>query len=115
MYQYKGDVIRIVDGDTYDIEVDLGFNTFKVERFRLIGIDTPETWRPKTEEERIHGERAAEFAKNAIDDRKVIITTSKSSAGIYGRYECSIELHDGSDLATELRENGFTKRESYGE
>lgn len=115
MYQYKGTVIRVVDGDTYDISVDLGFNTFRTERFRLQGIDTPETWRPSCEEERVHGNRATEFASKLIENKNIILTSSKSSAGIYGRYECSIQLEDGRDLATVLKENGFEKLEKYGE
>jgi len=113
MYEYKGSVVRIVDGDTYEIDVDLGFNTRRLERFRLTGIDTPETWRPKTEQERIHGEKATEFVKKLIEDEYVILRTEKSSAGIYGRYDCSIKLMDGRDLATVLKENGFEKLENY--
>jgi len=115
MYEYKGVIIRVVDGDTYDIQIDLGFNTFKEERFRLKGIDTPETWRPSCEKELMHGMKATQFVKDLIEDEDIIITTSKSSAGIYGRYECSIKLEDGRDLVEVLKENGFEKLENYGE
>jgi len=115
MYQYKGSVIRVVDGDTYDIEIDLGFHTKRTERFRLMGIDTPETWRPKSEAERTHGLKANEFVRRLIEDETVTLSSSKSSAGIYGRYECSIQLKDGRDLATLLKTKGFEKLESYEE
>ena len=43
MYQYKAELIRVIDGDTVDAMIDCGFSTFKKERIRLYGINTPET------------------------------------------------------------------------
>jgi len=43
MYRYQAKLIRVVDGDTVDAEIDLGFNIYIRERIRLMGIDTPET------------------------------------------------------------------------
>ena len=43
MYEYSATLIKIVDGDTVDVLIDLGFNTTKKERVRLLGIDTPES------------------------------------------------------------------------
>jgi micrococcal nuclease len=42
IYIYKADLIRVVDGDTVDLIIDLGFDTSRHERFRLYGIDAPE-------------------------------------------------------------------------
>ena len=42
MYQYKAKLIKVVDGDTVDALIDCGFSTFKKERIRLHGINTPE-------------------------------------------------------------------------
>jgi micrococcal nuclease len=42
IYIYKAELIRIVDGDTVDLIIDLGFDTSRKERFRLYGIDAPE-------------------------------------------------------------------------
>lgn len=110
MYQYNATLVRIVDADTYDLEVDLGFSVKIKHRFRLKGIDCPETWRPKTESEREHGEAAIQFVTNEITGQQLMIKSSK--LGIYGRYECDI-LYGMKDLATELRKAGFEKRESY--
>ena len=120
MYHYKAKVLRVVDGDTYDMEVDLGFDIRFTARFRLRGIDTPETWRPKTEAEREHGERATVFVKNLIEGKEVRVYSSK--LGIYGRYACDIML-DGKQkengvfetqsLAQILKEEGFEKKDSY--
>jgi micrococcal nuclease len=42
IYIYKAELIRVVDGDTVDLMIDLGFDTFRRERFRLYGVDAPE-------------------------------------------------------------------------
>jgi micrococcal nuclease len=42
IYIYKSELIRVVDGDTVDLIIDLGFDTSRKERFRLYGIDAPE-------------------------------------------------------------------------
>ena len=47
MYQYKAKIDRIVDGDTMDIVIDLGFKITTNQRIRLKGINTPETYRCK--------------------------------------------------------------------
>ena len=44
MYEYKVNIIKIVDGDTVDVDIDLGFGMWiKDERVRMMGIDTPES------------------------------------------------------------------------
>jgi micrococcal nuclease len=42
IYIYKAELIRVVDGDTVDLIIDLGFDTQRKERFRLYGVDAPE-------------------------------------------------------------------------
>lgn len=110
MYTYEGYVLRVIDGDTYEIQIDLGFNLHKIDRFRLNDVDTPETWRPKSEAEKVHGEKATEFVKNLIESEHIIVRTHKSD--LYGRYLCDIEV-DGKDLGELIIENGFEKLDSY--
>ena len=44
MYEYKCNVVKVVDGDTVDVDIDLGFGVWmKDERVRIMGIDTPES------------------------------------------------------------------------
>ena len=50
MYLYSGEVTRVVDGDTIDVAVDLGFKIVLNERFRLANIDAPESYGPKASE-----------------------------------------------------------------
>ena len=112
MYEYKAVITRVVDGDTYDAAVDVGFSITIKHRFRLAKIDTPETWRPRNEAEAKHGEKCNEFVRSLIENKEVILKTRK--LGIYGRYEADVTiLPSNEDLRTILVENGFEKRDSY--
>ncbi len=65
MYEYRCKVIRVVDGDTVDIDIDLGFGVWlHKERVRIYGIDTPES-RTRDKEEKKFGLMAKEFVKNS--------------------------------------------------
>jgi micrococcal nuclease len=50
IYIYKAELIRVVDGDTVDLIIDLGFDTSRKERFRLYGVDAPEMNTPEGKE-----------------------------------------------------------------
>jgi micrococcal nuclease len=64
MYEYKVDIVRVVDGDTVDVDIDLGFGVWlKKERVRIMGIDTPES-RTRDKTEKIFGMAAKERLKN---------------------------------------------------
>ena len=86
MYEYKvKEVIKVVDGDTVDIIIDLGFSLTKKERVRLSGIDTPES-RTKDLEEKELGLEAKEFLERRLDDAvgyNLRVKTEKD--GKYGR------------------------------
>lgn len=111
MYEYHATVTNVVDGDTYDVIVDLGFKITMGIRVRLKNIDTPETWRPKTEAERAHGVEASDFVEDLIFGEDVTVRTHK--LGIYGRYSADVILSDGRDLATLIKEAGLEKKDSY--
>jgi micrococcal nuclease len=86
MYEYACKVERVVDGDTVDVVLDLGFDIFHKCRVRLYGIDTPES-RTRNLDEKARGKMAANYLKNAINNgTKVVIQTKlKDSKGKYGR------------------------------
>ena len=111
LYYYQAYIDRVVDGDTYDAEIDLGFRMTAKLRLRLKDVDTPETWRPKTDAEAVHGEAATAFVKEKIEGKIVLIRSHK--AGIYNRWEAEVFLEDGSSLGDLLVENDLIKRESY--
>ena len=85
MYEYNCEVTRVVDGDTIDVILDLGFNVLHKARVRLFGIDTPES-RTRDKDEKVRGKMAAKFLQNAIDSGDVVIRTElKDSRGKFGR------------------------------
>ena len=91
MYEYKVELDRVVDGDTVDVFVDLGFDVIKAERVRLLGIDAPET-RTKDPVEKDAGQRATDFVENWFGrrvfngDDVYLRTTKVGSKGKYGRF-----------------------------
>jgi micrococcal nuclease len=107
MYQYKALVLRVVDGDTYDVAVALGFTVNVTIRIRLKGIDCPETFNAKTPEEKEAGLKTTEFVKNLIGGQ--VITLRSHKMAVYNRYEADITMEDGRDLATVIKEAGFIK------
>lgn len=110
LYTYKAKCIRVVDGDTIDAEVDLGFKTFVRERFRLLGIDTPETYGVKKDSEEYKaGKLATDFVTEQILNKEIIIQTVKDKTGKYGRYLVTIFLEDGSNLNETLIKEGYAK------
>ena len=86
MYEYACKVKRVVDGDTVDVILDLGFDVSYSCRVRLYGIDTPES-RTRDKDEKARGKMAGAFLEEAIEDgKKVVIQTKlKDSKGKYGR------------------------------
>lgn len=66
MYEYKCKILRVVDGDTVDIDIDLGFGVWlKKERVRMMGIDTPES-RTRDKVEKKFGLAAKDFVKSKM-------------------------------------------------
>lgn len=110
MYKYKTKVERIVDGDTIDVIIDLGFKITTNQRIRLQGINTPETYNVKKDsEEHKKGMAAKNFVVQRIEANKfeAIVETNKYT-GKYGRYIGIIWLADNTtSLNDELVEKGF--------
>ena len=87
MYEYNvKKVIKVVDGDTIDVDIDLGFKISYTQRVRLAGIDTPES-RTKDLREKALGLEVKNKVKNAIDSAKTIVikTELPDSTEKYGR------------------------------
>lgn len=84
MYEYQiKEVVKVVDGDTVDVILDLGFDMFKKERIRLNGIDAPESRTLDTEEKAL-GIDAKEFLERRLGDcDNLWVATEKD--GKYGR------------------------------
>jgi len=112
LYTYNAIIKRIIDGDTIEAELDLGFKLKFTSKFRIKDLDTPEVYRPKSEAEKLHGKKASEFAKELLLNKQVTIIT-EPVPGIYGRYLASIVLPNGNWFADVMIENGFQKKEKY--
>ena len=86
MYEYRCKVIRVIDGDTVDVDIDLGFGVWlHKERVRVYGIDTPES-RTRDKEEKKYGLVAKKYVKDFLSDSTVILVTKEYDAkGKFGR------------------------------
>ena len=114
MYEYKCQVTRVVDGDTVDCVLDLGFSILHKCRVRLYGIDTPES-RTRDLDEKARGKLASKFLKEAIDNGNKIVLKSqlKDSKGKYGRVLGSIVV-DGLDINKAMVANNLAVK-YYGQ
>jgi len=86
MYEYKCRIDRVVDGDTVDVDIDLGFGVWlKKERVRMYGIDTPES-RTRDLEEKKYGLAAKSFVLSFLPvDSMQTLKTRKDGKGKFGR------------------------------
>ena len=105
MFEYNAKVIRVVDGDTIDAMVDLGFSTFKKVRIRMHGINAPESRTRDLEEK-----KAGLFAKKVVlhylpEGSKQVLRTHKDKVGKYGRVLGEFVMYDGEqDRQTTINE-----------
>lgn len=101
MYDYKIVMVnKVVDGDTVDVMIDVGFRMTTVQRIRLLGVNTPE----RGEEGYI---AAGELVKGWCDDRagRLRIRTEKSDS--FGRWLGDVYEPDGGNLSSALLAAGF--------
>jgi len=100
MYEYKCRIKRVVDGDTVDVDIDLGFDVvLSNQRVRLYGIDTPES-RTRDKEEKRYGIAAKNFLKNSLKGGAVLKTHKDDARGKFGRilgefivYDCETDSY----------------------
>ena len=85
MFEYRCKLIKVVDGDTIDVDIDLGFGVWlRNQRVRLYGIDTPES-RTRDLEEKKYGLAAKEFLTKWTGAGELTIKTHKDERGKFGR------------------------------
>jgi len=83
MYRYKVYVTRVVDGDTVDVDVDLGFGmVYKKQRVRMMGIDTPES-RTRNLEEKFYGKASKANLIKILDGKDIEMVSHDK--GKFGR------------------------------
>ena len=104
LYNYKATVTRVVDGDTVDALIDLGFGINYAQRVRLFGINAPET-RTRDKTEKAAGLASKARLKGLLNENKnkCVIATTLDRKGKYGRVlgtlwaETTIVCHDAKD------------------
>ena len=92
--EYYAEVLRVLDGDTIDVLINVGFNIFLQDRIRLYGVNTPET-RTKDLKEKAAGMKAKQFVVSALFCKKIKIRTIKK--GKYGRYLAMVYIPTASN------------------
>jgi len=110
MFEYNARVVRVIDGDTLEVDIDMGFSTvLHKEKVRLLGIDTPEL-RAKDLDERKRAQEAKAFVEELLPEgTEVVLRTKKDKKGKYGRYLADVWLDGNRHLTAILKENNFQK------
>ncbi len=91
MYEYKATIRKIVDGDTADVDIDLGFDCWMHnQRIRLYGIDTPEC-RTRNKQEKAHGLLAKKYVQETLIVGEVYALRTREE-GKFGRYLGEIKV-----------------------
>jgi len=127
MYIYRAKLDRVIDGDTIDVIVDLGFDVTIKRRLRLKGVNTPEL-RSKDPDERRNALAAKEYVETTLYDNELVIETFKTRSGkdrrTFGRYvaDVFIDVHtvdtnidsDLVSLSEMLVAKGLAEEVNYG-
>ena len=104
MYEYRCKIDRVVDGDTVDVDIDLGFGIWlRKERVRLYGIDTPES-RTRDLEEKKYGLAAKLFVQDLLPVSSMqTLRTRKDDKGKFGRILGEFVVYDITTDASKTR------------
>jgi micrococcal nuclease len=113
MYTYEIKLDRVIDGDTIDAYIDLGFDVSVKKRIRFMGINTPES-RTRDLEEKARGLAAKDRLKNLLEGTKTIQLKSHG-VGKYGRClgELNIDIVDGKEGVTLTNVNELLIKEGH--
>ena len=85
MYEYKCKLVKVVDGDTVDVDIDLGFGVWlQNQRIRMYGIDAPES-RTSDKVEKVYGLAAKDYLVRWTNAGNLVLKTFKDGKGKYGR------------------------------
>ena len=106
MYEYSCRINRVIDGDSVDVCIDLGFDISFTSSVRLYGIDTPES-RTRDPDEKKCGLLAKKFLEDAVKNGKnIIIRTQKDEKGKFGRVLGSLII-DGANINHKMIEENL--------
>ena len=106
MYEYAVTIKRVVDGDTVDVDIDLGFGVVLVkERVRIMGIDTPES-RTRDKVEKVFGLAAKDKLKSLLGKKSVLKCQKYDAKGKFGRILGDFITNDGNMVTDVMIESG---------
>lgn len=107
MYDYKAHIIRVVDGDTVVLDVDVGFGMWRRnESYRLLRINAPEM-RYKA------GKAAKAFLIVVLAEKGMDATVTTHKSDVYGRFLAEVVLADGTNISTYMVEHNHAKYKEY--
>lgn len=114
-WRYKAEVTNIVDGDTIDVRVDLGFRTEKEIRIRLYGVDTAETYGVEKESKEYKlGKEHERFVRDWIESADdLVLETIDDEKGKFGRYLATLYNDSGKSLTDAMIESYPSVEQSY--
>lgn len=98
MYEYSCKILRVVDGDTVDVDIDLGFGVWMhKERVRIYGLDAPES-RTRDKVEKVFGKYAKQCVKDwlPVGSRQTLVT-ERDKSGKYGRILGRFKIYDSKE------------------
>ena len=110
MYEYKVNILKVVDGDTVDVDIDLGFGCWlRNERVRIVGIDTPES-RTSDRIEKVFGEAAKQRLTSLLSSEATLISQiskmGENMKGKFGRILGDFKTINDQIISTTLMEEG---------
>ena len=113
MKQYKAEVKRVIDGDTIEVVLDMGFGISYTAKLRFLDFDAPETFRPSCSEEKEAGQKAKYYlSERLMGRRNIIVKTFKDKKGKYGRILARIFV-DNEDIIETMKEMGMEKLQEW--
>ena len=108
LWVYRARLVRVVDGDTIDVHIDAGFQNYREDRLRLLGLNCPEVHGPTREAGLAATVFTADWLRlgDALDPWPLILETHKSD--VFGRFLARVwRIVDGACLNDDLLAGGF--------
>ena len=110
MHEYKVNILKVVDGDTVDVDIDLGFGVWlRNERVRIVGIDCPES-RTSDKIEKVFGEAAKQRVTSLLSSEATLISQiskmGENMKGKFGRILGDFKTINDQIISTTLMEEG---------
>ena len=106
MFNYNCTLLRVIDGDTINVNIDLGFNIWHKGRIRMAGIDTPES-RTRNKEEKVLGLAAKSRLKELLKKKTLSINCTKEK-GKFGRILADVLAND-ININKQLMDEGHAR------